>query len=117
MIIGLILPVFAVGSIVRPSINRECNPWLWGTVSAGGYVVLSILFGIALNVLGELLGVADSMARAEVPLLVEDVWVGWLAGWCWLGAVALYIRYRVGRVPITTEPRAVRLKRHGESSS
>jgi hypothetical protein len=76
-IIVLIVVVSAIANFAR---GRGGSPAVWGVIAVVGY--LGFIWGLALA-----LGVAG-INGSVLPLV---------AGWGWLGAVALWVRFGLGR--------------------
>ena len=76
-IIGLIAAISAVVTISR---RRGTDVVLWGGLALGGYLIFSIAGAAVLRVRH----LDDYLVFAEV------------AGWLWIGAIFLYVRFGVG---------------------
>ncbi len=74
MIIEIILLVAAVSGIAAMAHGRGAKSWVFGTLAAGGYIVLSIVVG--------------NLAGSGI--------FGAVAGWAWIGLVAFYTRFVLG---------------------
>ena len=75
-IIILAVVVSAIANLAR---GRGGSPWVWGTIAVVGY--LGFMWGLAIAI-----GMAGSTGSI-LPLV---------AGWAWLGAVALWTRFGLG---------------------
>ena len=76
-IVGLIAAISAVVTISR---RRGTDVVLWGGLALGGFLILADAGAAFLR----LRGLDDDLVFAEV------------AGWLWIGAIFLYVRFGVG---------------------
>ncbi len=76
-----ILAVIAAASgIAALARGRGGKPWLWAGLAVAGWIIIPFTIG---------------MARAAVGQFQPTVWYI-VAGWAWIGAVALWARFGLG---------------------
>jgi hypothetical protein len=101
MMEGFVL-VLALTAIVRMARTRGASPWLYGLTAGAGGLVVAVATAAVVHV--ALFG-PSWPPEAEVIVFddgdpVSDFGVRLAASvslWLWMGLVALYVRYRVGR--------------------
>jgi hypothetical protein len=76
----IVLLIAAISAIVTISRRRGTDVVLWGGLALGGYLILYAV------------GVALSKARQQDDYLLSAE----VAGWMWIGAIFLYVRFGVG---------------------
>jgi hypothetical protein len=78
------LEIFAligsIGGIAALARGRGGTPWIWGTVAFVGYLLTAFCTGFILALL--------HMGQPFVPMV---------AAWLWIGGVALFLRFGLGR--------------------
>jgi hypothetical protein len=74
----------STGGIAAYARARGGNPYLWGTISVAGFLLVQFLGGVVLGTLG--------LARDENAQLMVIV-----LSYAWVGAVALCTRFLIGR--------------------
>ncbi len=76
----IILLIGAISTIAAYARGRGGSPWLWGSIAAGGYVLLG--YGLTLT----------------IGRRVSEDWrfAFFAAGWVWVGLVALCTRFGLG---------------------
>ena len=67
----------AVGGIASFARGRGGSPWVWGTLAVFGYVALLVVSAITGN---------------RYPFAI------WILAWGWIGLVAVYTRFILGRL-------------------
>jgi TM2 domain-containing membrane protein YozV len=85
--IGLFVLVLSITGIVRMARTRGGSPWLYGLIAAIGWLALGVLTGAILGGIGFQSGVG----RLGTTLVATMV------PWAYVGLVALYVRFRVGK--------------------
>jgi len=85
---GLFVLVLSLVGIARMARTRGGSPWLFGLLAGVGWFVLGILAANALALLG--------FGSPAGGLTLGATLVATLVPWLWIGAVALYVRFRVG---------------------
>ena len=79
--IEIFLVIIATGAIASLARGRGGKPVLWGAIAVVGYIVTELGTGLVIYAL------TQDKTPSMVPLL---------AGWLWMGAVALFLRFGLG---------------------
>ena len=91
--IGLFVLILALVGIVRMARTRGASPWLYGLVAGLGWLVMSFVAGAVVAAVFIVFGYEPEDGRVLFGVQLA----GGVAAWLWVGGVALYVRYRVGR--------------------
>ena len=78
----IVLLILTTGGIAAYARGRGGNPWLWGTISVVGHLLIQILGGFVLGLLRQTSG--------DAQLVVVIV------SWVWVGAIAFSARFLLG---------------------
>lgn len=79
----IFLLIVTTGGIAAYARGRGGNPWLWGTLSVVGHLLIQFLGGFVLALLG--------LQTSENAILVVGI-----ASWAWIGIIAFCARFLLG---------------------
>jgi hypothetical protein len=79
----IIALIVTTGGIAGYARARGGNPWLWGSLSLGGHLLIQFVGGMILGILGYS-GNQDA------------IWILIVASWAWIGVIALCTRFLLG---------------------
>jgi hypothetical protein len=82
-VLQIFLLLITTGGIAAYSRGRGGNPWLWGSLSVVGHLLIQFLGGLALGIMGR--------QSTENGLLAITI-----ASWVWVGIVAFCARFLLG---------------------
>ena len=75
--------ILTTGGIAAYARGRGGNPWVWGTVSVAGHLLIQFLGGFVLSLWGQ--------QNGENALLVVVI-----VSWVWIGIIAFCARFLLG---------------------
>ena len=79
----IFLLIVTTGGIAAYARGRGGNPWVWGTLSVVGHLLIQFLGGFTLGLLGR--------AKDENALLALGI-----VSWIWVNIIAFCARFRIG---------------------
>lgn len=79
----IIALIVTTGGIAAYARARGGNPWLWGSLSVAGHLLIQFAGGMILGTLG--------YARNQ-----DAIWILVVVSWVWIGVIALCTRFLLG---------------------
>ena len=79
----IIALIVTTGGIAAYARGRGGNPWLWGSLSVVGHLLIQFVGGMILGALG--------YARNQ-----DTIWILVVVSWVWIGVIALCTRFLLG---------------------
>jgi hypothetical protein len=79
----IVLLIITTGGIAAYARARGGNPWLWGSLSVVGHLLISFAGGVLFKATGD--------GRNE-----DVAWALIIASWAWVGIIALCTRFLLG---------------------
>jgi hypothetical protein len=87
--IGLFLLFLAVTGIARMARTRGASSWPYGVIAGVGWFVIGVLAAVLLPALG--------FESRTGELSNGGTFIATILPWAFIGLVALYVRFRIGR--------------------
>jgi len=82
-VLQIFLLIVTTGGIAAYARGRGGNPWLWGTLSVAGHVMIQFIGAFALALFGK--------AHDETAELTVQI-----SSWLWIGIIAFCARFLLG---------------------